>query len=600
MASAQDDHDDLGIDQGMAADGDIIDVDGIDEPLSAAPLRGGDYDDIGGEDEEGLSGDEYAPEKKKTPGGMKKIIAPLMVLLLAGGVGSYIVMNPAVLSGLQSAAVGQGDLSARAVAVVPPSVPEASSVPQEMAVADVPPQPLANLNELPPDVVSAPVDVAPEVMPEVVPEVAPEAVSDVVAAETAVVEAPADPLAGVPAGEAVEEGTRQAIMGGDVAVTPEAVSVTPPEVTPEAVGGESVPDAVAQAPADVAPEAVPPETAEAVPESVVPAPDIASVAVVPDTPVSEPTFVPAPPEGTVESPVDAPDVAVAAEPPVMNVQEVGDGTAPEMTPRTIAQVPSEGTGPAAVGGEAASPVAPLPAEDAASVYYDSLSQVPSGAMATSVGPRELNPVLEPASKMIVVNKDKGEGSQESLLVSANRALKLKRYDAALEMFDQLYAKNKRDTRILMGRAVAQQNMGLSESAIQTYEELLALKPDSTEALVNMMGLVRAQYPEVALRRLLDLYSKHPNNAGIAAQIGVTNAELGHFEDALRYLGIAATLEPQNAQHLFNMAIAADRQGSRAEAVRLYERSLEVDAMYGSGGSVPRERIYDRLSILRRS
>ncbi|QQG35689.1 MAG: tetratricopeptide repeat protein [Micavibrio aeruginosavorus] len=586
MASVQDDHDDLGIDQKMAAESDIVDVDGIDEPLSAAPLRGGDYDDAEDDIEEGMGQDEYPPVPRKSSGGIKKIIAPLMVLLIAGGAGSYIVMNPSILSGSQDSAAGQAGSAVAPVAVVQPSLPASSGQPQELVVADIPPQPLANLNEPSSDVAS--VEAVPEILPEVAPEAAPD-VADAVAA---------DPLAGVPA-DLAEEGTRQAIAGSDVAVTPEAVNVTSSSVAPETAAS-----------ADVAPEASPPLSVDAVaqetsaPESAPAAPDTSTVeaplstAAAPEVPVSEPTFVPAPPEDAVSVSADTP--VVAAEPPVMNVQEVNGGSAPEIAPRTIAQTPPEGAAPEAVGGEAASPVAPLPTAEASNVYYDSLSQVPSSAMATSVGPRELNPVLEPASKMIVVNKDKGEGSQESLLVSANRALKLKRYDAALEMFDQLYAKNKRDTRILMGRAVAQQNMGLSESAIQTYEEVLALKPDSTEALVNMMGLVRAQYPEVALRRLLDLYSKHPNNAGIAAQIGVTNAELGHFEDAMRYLGIAATLEPQNAQHLFNMAIAADRQGDRAEAVRLYERSLEVDAMYGSGGSVPRERIYDRLSVLRRS
>lgn len=574
MASAQDDHDDLGIDQGMSADSDIIDVDGIDEPLSATPLRGGDYDDEGDDDLGESSAAEFPPISKKSSGGMKKIIAPLLVLLLAGGAGSYIVMNPALLSGLQSGGINQvaPPVLPAPVMDVSSSVSESSAVPQEMADVSVPPQPLANLNEVPegiaPEgVVDVPLSIAPEVVPEISPEAvleadsesSPEVTSEVaseVAEQDSAVEPAVDPLADVPgdvSGDVVERDDRVAVLGSDVTVSPEAVNVTP----------------------------------EAVPEIV---PEDAST-------VTEPTFVPAPPDASAVV-VDAPVVENPAVPPVMNVQEVTGAQAPELTPRTISQTP-EAVGPGVVGGVADSPVAPLPASEAASIYYDSLSQVPSGAMATSVGPRELNPVLEPASKMIVVNKDKGEGSQESLLVSANRALKLKRYDAALEMFDQLYAKNKRDTRILMGRAVAQQNMGLNESAIQTYEEVLVLKPGHTEALVNMLGLVRTQYPEVALRRLLELYSKHPNNAGIAAQIGVTNAALGHLEDALRYLGIAATLEPQNAQHLFNMAIAADRHGSSSEAVRLYERTLEVDAMYGSGGSVPRDKIYDRLSVLRR-
>ena len=57
------------------------------------------------------------------------------------------------------------------------------------------------------------------------------------------------------------------------------------------------------------------------------------------------------------------------------------------------------------------------------------------------------------------------------------------------------------------------------------------------------------------------------------------------------------MEPNNAQHYFNMAIVAER------AVILPKRSnsmksLEVDAIHGGGASVPREVIYDRLTRLR--
>ncbi len=589
MTSDKDDRDDLDMDMGGADD--IIDVDSIDEPLSATPLGGADEYDHDGDDEYADEGEQIQKPKKKS-GGMTKVVAPMIVLLAAAGVGGYIVMNPAVLGGAP-AQVAPADIAPPATDTAmlpPPDMPVAPT--QEMAVTDVPPQPATNLNEVPAPVV-------PE-MP--TPEVSAEA--PVVTPEQPAAETPAPDAVAVsevtPETPVVEQDSVQVVAGSDVAVAPETVALQQQPETPEAV-----PQPVPEVMPEVAPEVMPEVTAPA--EQIPPAP-VPDVAPVPEASaasdviaapaaaeVTEPTFVPAAP--AEQPPAPQTSIADAAAPPVMNVQEV-TATAPQMPPQTTPPVSSV-PGPTAAGGQVSAPVTPLPPEDAASAYYDSMAQIPTGAMATSVGPREINPVLEPASKMVIVNRDSGERSEEALLVSANRALKLKRYDAALEMFDQLYAKNKRDVRILMGRAVAQQNMGLNESAVQSYEEVLKIKPNNTEALLNMMGLVKSQYPEVALRRLLELYSSHPNNAGIAAQIGVTNAELGHFDDALRYLGIASTLEPQNAQHLFNMAIAADRKGSRTQAIQLYERALEVDVMYGASRSVPRERIYDRLSVLRR-
>ena len=201
-------------------------------------------------------------------------------------------------------------------------------------------------------------------------------------------------------------------------------------------------------------------------------------------------------------------------------------------------------------------------------------------------------------KFIIVNRDQGPQGIDSQIVAANRALKLGQYEAAASMFGTLYAKNPRDPRILMGRAVALQNTGNPELALRTYDQLLNVDHNNTNALVNMLGLLRKQYPEVALRRLTNLYDKYPGNAMIAAQIGVTEADQGQYDDAIKYLGIAASMEPNNAQHQFNMAVIADRAGKREDALKYYEQALETDAVYGESRSVNREQIYDRVSVLR--
>jgi tetratricopeptide (TPR) repeat protein len=166
------------------------------------------------------------------------------------------------------------------------------------------------------------------------------------------------------------------------------------------------------------------------------------------------------------------------------------------------------------------------------------------------------------------------------------------------MYDTLYKKNKSDIRILMGRAVAQQNVGYRELAIQSYEEVLKADPKNADAVINMMGLLREEYPSVALRRLLDLKERFPSNSGLMAQIGMTYAALGQTPDALRSLNVAASLDPKNATHLYNLAILFDRSGDQPSAVKYYEQALETDAVYGAGRSIPRDQVYDRLSTLR--
>ena len=232
-------------------------------------------------------------------------------------------------------------------------------------------------------------------------------------------------------------------------------------------------------------------------------------------------------------------------------------------------------------------------------YYDSGSIMPDAALGTSVGPREVDPKYEPGSSFVVVTKSSGANSFSARLIAGQRALKLGRYSSALEIYEQLYRESAKNRQVLMGLAVAQQNSGFTQSALATYEELLQVDPNNVDATVNMLGLVQNQYPAVAYRKLHELWDKNSQNPGIAAQLGLTSAKMGNAQDAIRYLGIASSLEPRNATHLYNMAVITDQIGAYKDALDLYEHALEVDATYGGSRTVPREQIYDRLVSLRR-
>ncbi len=513
-------------------------------------------DDFGQDLDVDITGDEnidFADEDGGLSGGggfaLKKMMAPIMVLVIAAGAGGYIVMNPQILgqgtatelpqpetpyvvqapefSPFSAATAPQDKAPAQAVE----DITEGSSFAQvpDDSFSDSLPQPTVNQNEASP----VPVEVA-EMVPEI-PEV--DQVTEIAPPQPEnVLEVPVAPS--VLEEQSVADELFDLKFSEEKEAVSEAAELTPMEPMPF-----DAPDDLMSPP--VADEAF----------------DVAQVDVAEVTEVEPPVISPVTPEVT-----EAPAKPVAAF--KEEVQEV-----------------------------AALPVDSSNIASASETYFD--GRVPTGPMAAAVGLREVDPVLEPATQYVVVNKTHEAQNPEALLVSANRALKLKRYESALDMFDQLYKKNSRDPRILMGRAVAQQNSGRIESAIRSYEEVLDVKPNDADAMLNMLGLLRQQYPSVALRRLMDLHEKHPNNAGIAAQIGITQADLGHYDDAMRYLGIASSMEPKNAQHAFNMAIIADRNGDAKSAVKHYEQALEMDAIYSSGRSIPRDTIYDRLSILRR-
>lgn len=231
------------------------------------------------------------------------------------------------------------------------------------------------------------------------------------------------------------------------------------------------------------------------------------------------------------------------------------------------------------------------------VFFDAESLVPDSELAKKSA-KTLNPRLEPASRLVVVSKGAKPSSQEAGLVSANRALKLGRYAAALELFNQLYLRNGKDTQIILGRAISLQKLGRVDEAIQAYEAVLELNPKHKEARINMLGLISEKYPAVAMRRLMDLYNEDPQNVGTLAQLAVTNARLQNYQEAIKFLSIASSIEPENANHLYNMGVIADQAKQRKQAIDFYEKALEADTIYGGGRSIPREAVFSRLAKLR--
>lgn len=311
-------------------------------------------------------------------------------------------------------------------------------------------------------------------------------------------------------------------------------------------------------------------------------------------------------EMPIQDPTIQPEMEPIAEPvpsseteiliPVENVTPpASDALAPPVTPPPGAeQGAPDVTVTTTVPADAPAANEPITDDD---VFYDADSLVPEGQLARKA-PRNVNPRNEPATKLIIVKKDARADSRQAQLVAASRAIKLGRYSSALEIYNELYRKNKRDPNILMGRAMALQKLGLAEEAIVAYEELLDLRPNNIEARVNMLGLIGEQFPAVALRQLKDLRERNPNDVALVAQLAITEARIGNFDSAMRYMGVATSMEPNNANHYYNLAIIADQAGARREAVKYYEEALEVDTIYGGGRSVPREVIYTRLAQIR--
>tara|TARA_B100001989_G_scaffold251399_1_gene230539 strand:- start:3990 stop:4775 length:786 start_codon:yes stop_codon:yes gene_type:complete len=229
-------------------------------------------------------------------------------------------------------------------------------------------------------------------------------------------------------------------------------------------------------------------------------------------------------------------------------------------------------------------------------YYDS-DDVSRGEMG-SQGPVLYSPRERPAAPYVVVRRDQDAGTTSSQLVAAERAISLGRFDSALDLYEMLERKIGDDGRVLMGKAISLQKLGRFDEAMKVYEKISKLDPDNLDVKQNMLGLLATRYPAVAQRRLLELYQDNADNVGIVSQLAFAYSKSGDFPSALRYLGVASSMEPHNANHIYNMAIIYDQHGDTDNAIKYYEEALEVDTLYGSGRTIPRDAVFERLAQIR--
>jgi hypothetical protein len=107
-----------------------------------------------------------------------------------------------------------------------------------------------------------------------------------------------------------------------------------------------------------------------------------------------------------------------------------------------------------------------------------------------------------------------------------------------------------------------------EAAAEAYGRVLKLRPDSTEALINL-GRLHAEGGAVeraaeCFRRAVEL---DPGDATAVYNLGVVTQDMGKDDDAIRLYARALELDPSLAEAHYNLATIFDRGGDARSAIR---------------------------------
>ena len=551
-------------------------------PAASDDLPGDDLGemDAGREEMEGVSAPAQplsAPSRSLSgaAGGGRKnlVILALLLAVVAIGGGYFWFMGESGNEPIHVTAQAQTPVPPADMAAVP--APDAvAPAPDALAAAQTPANP-ADPFAVPAADPAAPVAPAD-------PAAAASASTDPLAASSV----PADPAVPAtdpaaastdPATAAADSAAAAAVLGQPPADEATALAAIPGAGTPAEMPDDQMPDMPAAATAPATPDGMPPQ----------PAADPAMAAGT--TPVEAASGEAAPvwaAPGTATVPGTTNPAATATSPNEAELAIVQHADVIDQLSRP-AGTPNAAAAPAGTG----APFDPATSGDANAAAMKSVDDILSQQTTVKAVVRPI------PSGYMTIRRESDAGSVDSRLKSARVALAQGNNAAALELFDDLHRDYPKDKRILMGRAVSLHKLGQADEALAAYEAVLNRDPKNIDALNNMLGLLKAKDPQLAVEKLEELHSAYPYQGDIAAQLGISYATTGQYDQALRYLGLADSLKPGSAFVLYNKSVLLDKMGRTREAATLYRQILRLAADGDIDQNLPLESIRRRLAAL---
>jgi tetratricopeptide (TPR) repeat protein len=150
------------------------------------------------------------------------------------------------------------------------------------------------------------------------------------------------------------------------------------------------------------------------------------------------------------------------------------------------------------------------------------------------------------------------------------------YRGAIEAFEECIARRGKWSEAMLNLALSHWKLGAKDNAKQVFENLLAVEPESVDALRGLSALAveRHEYQQALefQSRLIDLGERSPElfyNTGLLLQ------RSGHVEDAIRLYREALAERPNFAEALLNLGHALKAHGQTDEARQYWRQALDA-------------------------
>lgn len=270
--------------------------------------------------------------------------------------------------------------------------------------------------------------------------------------------------------------------------------------------------------------------------------------------------------------------------------------APEVTTPSIPDLPAVGT---TMGNEILNPVATPSANNKAQspAVVGATNSFTTKAAPTKkpeangvAGPKQSSTATATSSaKQLRIEPQPHEGgSPDSLLNRAYAAYRNGQLEDAQRLYLDMLGKDSHNSDALLGLAAIAQQRNEDRAAVQYYSRVLNMDPRNAVANAGMSALIGNENDESRLKNLL---REQNNSAALHFALGNLYARQSRWGEAQQTYFNAYSLDSNNADLAFNLAVSLDHLGQGKLAAQHYQQALQLDQS--------RKANFDRAKISQR-
>ncbi|MGB5079171.1 MAG: tetratricopeptide repeat protein, partial [Burkholderiales bacterium] len=156
---------------------------------------------------------------------------------------------------------------------------------------------------------------------------------------------------------------------------------------------------------------------------------------------------------------------------------------------------------------------------------------------------------------------------------AYQALQKNELAAAREDYQRVLSREPTNRDALLGLAAISLRTGDLDSAESRYLRLLELDPRDSQAVASLIALHGQLDPVASESRLKTLIASQPEAAALHFALGNQYAKQARWPEAQEAYFRAYSVNPDNADYAFNLAVSLDQLRQGKPALQYYQRAL---------------------------